>query len=533
MKLIMKYQMKKLIFLSLFLLFCSTKEYAQAVFTVTLTTDPASGAGSPGELRWAMEQANAYAGESTINFNIPGSGPYQINVVRQLPVITKTVFIDGTTQPGYDFNNPGNPLVIVRGYAHTFDFLNCTAGKITGLYIKQGDYGIHLVNCSNIEIKNNVINTIGETCIWIQDSQFNTVKGNYLNVTSSLASTGADGAIGVWLYRSSDNIIGGQYCGEANFIGYNKSKGISNTDVTDVRNRFLGNLLFENDYMSGVRFEVGFGGAGNNMKAPPVITSASGCVVTGTAMPDDYVELFGSTGPATKRTNAKSYLGGVKANGSGQWSIPVSNNSYSFVTALATDGLNTSSELCTVYAITPDAFAPVIKTPTELCSKQKLVFEVDGVTCPNGLNYVWDYGDGTAQTSSSEHWYAFAGSFTITLSIYSKNSCQPTVITKNVTVVNCTDYNCSPCNFLGVSGANTWDGYKTVALGLAEGGFPPYSAKVTFSCIDPNEPPVVNIQTNATQLSVAVNMKLPTPTTDCKVTIKITDASGCSEYRTF
>jgi parallel beta-helix repeat protein len=532
-----KQRMKKFVnyMITMFLIVCSSSLSAQSVYTVTLTSDAASGSGLPGQLRWAIESANANLGESIINFNIPGPGPYQINIVRQLPSITRTVLIDGTSQPGYNFNNPGNPVVIIRSATtdHTFDFDNCKAGKITGLYIKQAQYAIHLISSSNIEIINNVITNMGHACIYIENSNYNIIKGNYLNVTSSLTSTGADGSIGIWIRTSSDNIIGGQNCGEGNFIGYNSSKGIANTDATDLRNRFSGNITFENDYLSGVRFEIGSGGVGNGGKLPPVITSTSGCVVSGTAVADDIVELFGSTGPATRRTNARSYLGFTRASGNGQWSIPVSNNSYAFVMATATDGSNNSSELCTVSAITPDAFAPVIKTPTQLCAKQKLAFEVDGITCKNGLTYAWDYGDGTASTSSFEHWYAYNGTFTIKLYIYSKNNCQPTIITKNVNVENCSVFDCSPCNFLPISNASTADGYKSVVLALGQGGLPPYTAKVTFSCIDPNEPPVVNISTTLTQLSVGVNMKLPTPTTDCKVTIKITDARGCSDYRTF
>jgi hypothetical protein len=63
---------------------------AAQTFTVTNTND--SGAGS---LRQAIPDANANAGADTINFNIPGSGPFVITLLTMLPAITDPVTIDG------------------------------------------------------------------------------------------------------------------------------------------------------------------------------------------------------------------------------------------------------------------------------------------------------------------------------------------------------------------------------------------------------------------------------------------------------
>ncbi len=51
-------------------------------------------------LREAINSANATAGTDTINFDIPGSGPYVIAPVTGLPALTDPLFIDGSTQPG-------------------------------------------------------------------------------------------------------------------------------------------------------------------------------------------------------------------------------------------------------------------------------------------------------------------------------------------------------------------------------------------------------------------------------------------------
>lgn len=69
-----------------------------ATFTVTTTND--SGAGS---LRQALLDARAVAGEHTITFDIPGTGPHTITPASALPILgggAATVSIDGCSQPG-------------------------------------------------------------------------------------------------------------------------------------------------------------------------------------------------------------------------------------------------------------------------------------------------------------------------------------------------------------------------------------------------------------------------------------------------
>jgi hypothetical protein len=57
-------------------------------------------------------QANFNPGLDTINFNIPGPGPYTITLFGQaLPAITSPVIIDGKSQPGY----AGQPIIELNG----------------------------------------------------------------------------------------------------------------------------------------------------------------------------------------------------------------------------------------------------------------------------------------------------------------------------------------------------------------------------------------------------------------------------------
>ena len=54
----------------------------------------------PGSLRWAITQANMTPGPDRIVFQIPKNQLQPIRISSQLPAITDTVVIDGSSQPG-------------------------------------------------------------------------------------------------------------------------------------------------------------------------------------------------------------------------------------------------------------------------------------------------------------------------------------------------------------------------------------------------------------------------------------------------
>src|SRR5438477_4567611 len=55
----------------------------------------------PGSLLDAITSSNTISSLKTIRFNLPGSGPWTITIMSSLHALAP-VFIDGTTQPGYD-----------------------------------------------------------------------------------------------------------------------------------------------------------------------------------------------------------------------------------------------------------------------------------------------------------------------------------------------------------------------------------------------------------------------------------------------
>jgi hypothetical protein len=89
----------------------SLLDVAAADFAVTNLAD--TGAGT---LRSAIGLANITPGPDTISFNLPGSGVRTISLTTDLPNITDTVTIDGTTQSGYI----STPVITLSGSANSF-----------------------------------------------------------------------------------------------------------------------------------------------------------------------------------------------------------------------------------------------------------------------------------------------------------------------------------------------------------------------------------------------------------------------------
>ncbi|MFC5487666.1 CSLREA domain-containing protein [Dokdonella soli] len=87
-------------------LFLAGASLAQATtFTVTSAADTdGTSCGATCTLRQAINASNAAGGANTINFNIPGTGPFTIAVASQLPSINTrgtltSLIIGGYSQP--------------------------------------------------------------------------------------------------------------------------------------------------------------------------------------------------------------------------------------------------------------------------------------------------------------------------------------------------------------------------------------------------------------------------------------------------
>ncbi|MEQ6121775.1 LamG-like jellyroll fold domain-containing protein [Reichenbachiella sp. MALMAid0571] len=138
-----------------------------------------------GSLRQAIINANASSGE-TITFDIPGTGNV-INLVTDLPDITSTMIIDGTTQHDWAFGDEANMVVI--------DGSTPSAADQSGLIITADDveiYGLALTNFDdgNTDSQTAAIKVTGNDVIIGAPEKGNII---YHNSNSGIYMVGASG----------------------------------------------------------------------------------------------------------------------------------------------------------------------------------------------------------------------------------------------------------------------------------------------------------------------------------------------------
>ncbi len=223
--------------------------------TLTVTTTSDSGAGS---LRQAILDANSGAGSDTIEFNIPGSGPYVITPLPPgLPAMLGPTIVDGTTQPGY----AGTPIIEIANFAGSGLKLQGGSSTIRGILVRGMNTGIAVESSNNIveacyvgtDLTGTVVaangtgievqagangNTIGgatagagnlisgnTTGIGLVNDSDNVVIGNLIGTTADGAAA-LGNAEGILATLTTNLIIGGSGAGEGNVIAGSSGEGI-------------------------------------------------------------------------------------------------------------------------------------------------------------------------------------------------------------------------------------------------------------------------------------------------------------------
>ena len=164
--------------------------------------------GTANSLPWAINQANLDTGNpgvDTIDFNIPGSGPFAISVTTALPTIMRPVLIDGTSQPGY---HPADVPVVSVGE-------QTGSGTLDGFVLGAGSGGSTVQGLSIVDF--------GGAGIHVE-SAGDTIASDYLGVTTT--GTGAGNQYGVLVDDVGGTTIGGTTAA-ADMIGANTSAGVS------------------------------------------------------------------------------------------------------------------------------------------------------------------------------------------------------------------------------------------------------------------------------------------------------------------
>jgi CSLREA domain-containing protein len=257
-----------------------------ATFVVNTADDHDDGVCDSGDctLREAIKAANANPGTDTIVFNIPGTGAHTISPTSQLPTITDSATIDGTTQPGFI----GTPMIelagnlsgnnvsglrisagncLVRGLAITRFDLAGVLLEINGGNVIQGNHigtdptgtvsrgnfgwGMLIVNFSN---SNTIGGTTGASRNVISGNPFqglqiassnNLVEGNFIGTDAAGTNT-LGNSTGVEIDQFSggspaiNNVIGGTASGARNIISGNSQSGVA---ISAAGNRVQGNFI--------------------------------------------------------------------------------------------------------------------------------------------------------------------------------------------------------------------------------------------------------------------------------------------------
>jgi hypothetical protein len=465
--------MKNKIFLSacltgIFILMSAMFIHAQTVIEVTDAGDN----GGAGQLRAAINQANQNSGISIIRFNIPTptTGLIDINVVGTLPLITKTTWIDGTSQSGYV---KGASRIRFVGTATTgVVFDHAPSSKLLGVRVIGFVTGVTIQFSDNTEVRDCNINRCSSTTLNIYSSSYCIIKGNRINTDMSGGNLFPSPDMNLnpeeGIFISNDGITGSKYntiggtdCGDANIICFTKSEGIDNypSGTLNVGNTITGNSIYMNQFQA-----ILLRGANNGIQ-PPTISLPTGCVTSGTsAVPYGIVEVFsgmasGETNPwepnppntPTKfRKNARTFQGTTKADANGNWSMTMGYVQFDSITATVTDPVtNGTSALATARSIQYSnigiSWSPM-GGEIPICLGQEITFVTTGQNnCPN-IKYLWDFGDGSPLTENPVHLFPNASTnYTVQLYTLGASKCLVPVATGFINIGPPCPPPCSNC----------------------------------------------------------------------------------------
>ncbi len=204
----------------------SSASLVQDPFVVTNTQD-----NGQGSLRWAMTNA-LNAGGATVSFQLPGQGPWQINLTSLLPFINSAVTVDATTQPGSSLDTA---VVLNGGGNLALGFrISGIGGGVKGFEIQNFTTGIEM-SSQNALVESNTINECTEAIV-LTGASNNTILGNQLG-SSRDGSLAEANQRGVRIEASNANII------TDNLISGNLQEGVlirGGASTNQISRNFIG-----------------------------------------------------------------------------------------------------------------------------------------------------------------------------------------------------------------------------------------------------------------------------------------------------
>jgi parallel beta-helix repeat protein len=284
----------------------------------TATDDQGNSLGAAKESQ--IDTTNPYGTSDTINFCIPGSGVQTISLTAALPTITRSVDVNGFSQPGSSPNTlpvmgPGAGDNAVRlitldgtqlggtlylGSFTTLDGINAAfdAAGPSGLVIAAGNSTVAGLVIQNFGVpsfayfRGNEFDGVSGAGIRLTSSG-NTVAGNYVTNTATA---------GVQVLNSENNTIGGNTPGARNLFASNQENDveISGPDVAATDNQVQGNYIGTDGTQvlgGGIGVYIADGGS-DNVVADNLIASQNSAIAiggsvsspaTGNLVQDNYV----------------------------------------------------------------------------------------------------------------------------------------------------------------------------------------------------------------------------------------------------
>lgn len=271
-----------------------------STFSVVNTDDAGSGS-----LRQAILDANANAGDDTIDFSVAGTIQLTSGA---LPTITDTLDIDGTTAPGYagsapvveiDFNQfdglqfgagsddseltalalinsssngvavrSANRLTIAGNFIGNSIYYNIAPNAGDGILLEKSNDNI--IGGDTVEngyqvIDRNVISGNGGNGINLKSSYRNTIEGNYIGVNAFGTTDQGNSANGIVVHASADNTIGGTI---VNVISGNGANGVllsGGSNSNKVAGNYIGTIWDANSALGNSGDGVKLDGANLNL----------------------------------------------------------------------------------------------------------------------------------------------------------------------------------------------------------------------------------------------------------------------------
>ncbi len=277
----------------------------EVIDAIQVTNNNAAG---PGSLRNAIDFANGNTGKDSIIFNIEGSNLHTIQPASPY-IITDPIVIDGYSQEGSQFADPGSPATLVI----ELNGMGLDDHNNAGLYIQAG----------NSTIRGLIITQFGDAGIHIQDAGNNTIEGNYIGTDQTGTTTRANFDDGLRIVNSPNNHIGGISPDKRNIISGNGDNGIELIQAGATGNLIEGNYIgigADGNLMGSQQNGIYIAAPGNFIGTSEM---GSGNVISGNFLDGVYITSGKATGNQVVGNFIGTSIDGLSARENGGYGVTI------------------------------------------------------------------------------------------------------------------------------------------------------------------------------------------------------------------